>query len=236
MWRQRLDKIKIETPSLTRQTIFSTALYHSLIKPCFAPEESHMWPTDGPFVFDICTMWDIYRTQLPLITALFPARAVELANALLAICEEEGNIPIGYRMAKGADRFSRQGSALAHTFLADLCQLGLPGIDWDWALCHMDTDLRRRLRRGLPACAGSPNRSPTPLTSPSVTSAPRRWLATSATTSWRRSLKAWRANGSTPSIRADGLLRRLDVLRGWQVELLVSGAARHADAYHPGWR
>ena len=46
-------------------------------------------------------------------------------------------------MAKGADRFSRQGSALAQTFLADLCQLGMPGIDWDWALCHMDTDLRR---------------------------------------------------------------------------------------------
>ena len=130
-------------PPAARQTIFATALYHSLIKPCFAPEESPMWPTDGPFVFDICTMWDIYRTQLPLITALYPARAVELANALLYICEEEGNLPIGYRMAKGADRFTRQASALAHTFLADLCQLGMPGIDWDWALCHMDTDLRR---------------------------------------------------------------------------------------------
>ena len=154
VWQQHLDKIKIDTSSTARKTIFSTALYHSLIKPCFAPEESPIWPTDGPYVFDLCTMWDIYRTQLPLITALFPARAVELANALLSICEEEGNLPIGYRMAKGADRFTRQGSALAHTFLADLCQLGVPGIDWDWALCHMDTDLRRSygedyLLRGL---------------------------------------------------------------------------------------
>ena len=54
---------------------------------------------------------------------------------------------------KGADRF-RARQALAHTFLADLCQLGLPGIDWDWALCHMDADLRRNygedyLLRGL---------------------------------------------------------------------------------------
>ena len=94
-------------------------------------------------MFDICTMWDIYRTQLPLITALFPERAVDLANALLLICEEEGNLPIGYRMAKGADRFSRQGSALAQTFLADLCELGTTDVDWDWALCHMDGDLRR---------------------------------------------------------------------------------------------
>jgi len=154
VWRQHLDKITVQTTSPARQKIFSTALYHSMIKPCFAPDESPFWPTDGPFAFDICTMWDIYRTQLPLITALYPERAAELANAMIAICEEEGNLPIGYRMAKGADRFSRQGSALAHTFFADLCQLGITDIDWDWALTHMDSDLRRAygedfLLRGL---------------------------------------------------------------------------------------
>lgn len=143
VWQQHLEKIKVETSSPDRQQIFSTALYHSMIKPCFAPDESPFWPTDGPFVFDICTMWDIYRTQLPLITALYPERAAQLANALIAICEQEGNLPIGYRMAKGADRFSRQGSALAHTFFADLCQLGITDIDWDWALTHLDSDLRR---------------------------------------------------------------------------------------------
>lgn len=142
-WRRHLSTIRVETPSSDRQRVFATALYHSLIKPCFAADESPFWPTDGPFVFDLCTMWDIYRTQLPLITALFPERAVELANALLYVCEEEGNLPIGYRMAKGTDRFSRQGSALAQTFLADLCQLGVTDLDWDWALVHMDTDLRR---------------------------------------------------------------------------------------------
>ena len=143
-WAGHLDAIRVETPSPERRTVFATALYHSLIKPCFARDESPFWPAGGPFVFDICTMWDIYRTQLPLLTALFPERAVELANALLHIAEEEGNLPIGYRMAKGADRFFRQGSALAHTFLADLCDLGVSGIDWDWALCHMGPDLRRQ--------------------------------------------------------------------------------------------
>ena len=128
-WRDDLSTIAVETPSEERRTIFGTALYHSLIKPCLAPDESPFWPTDGAFAFDISTMWDIYRTQLPLLTMLMPERAVELANAMLNICEEEGNFPIGYRMARGSDRFSRQGSALAHTFLADLCQLGLPGID-----------------------------------------------------------------------------------------------------------
>ena len=142
-WRDVLDAIKVETPSQERREIFATALYHSLIKPSFAADESPFWPSKGPWVFDISTMWDIYRTQLPLLTALMPQRAVELANALLTICEEEGNLPIGYRMARGSDRFGRQGSALAHTLLSDICQLGLPGIDWDWALVHLATDLRR---------------------------------------------------------------------------------------------
>lgn len=153
-WSEYLDAIRVETTSGERRSVFATALYHSLVKPCFASDESPFWPTSGPFVFDIATMWDIYRTQLPLLTLLAPDRAVELANALLVVCEQEGNLPIGYRMARGADRFSRQGSALAHTFLADLSALGLTGIDWDWALVHMHNDLRRNygedfLERGI---------------------------------------------------------------------------------------
>ena len=143
VWREHLEAIEISTPSKERQAVFSTALYHSFIKPCLALDESPFWPSNGPFVFDISTMWDIYRTQLPLITTLRPEKAVELANALLTICEQEGNFPIGYRMTRGSDAFSRQASALAHTFLADLCQLGLPGIDWEWALVHLHNDLRR---------------------------------------------------------------------------------------------
>ncbi|WP_344465272.1 glycoside hydrolase domain-containing protein [Cellulomonas aerilata] len=142
-WDDHLGAMEVEAPSSDQETVFTTALYHSLVKPCLAPGESPFWPADGPFAFDISTMWDIYRTQLPLLTTLVPDRAVELAQALLYICEEEGNLPIGYRMARGADQFSRQGSALAHTFFADLCRLGLPGVDWDWALVHLHNDLRR---------------------------------------------------------------------------------------------
>ncbi len=154
VWGDHLNQVSADIPSADRSTVFSTALYHSMIKPCFAADESPFWSMDGAFAYDICTMWDIYRTQLPLLTTLFPQRSAELANALLYVCEQEGNFPIGYRMAKGADRFSRQGSALVHTFLADLNQLQVGGVDWDWALTHMETDLRRAygedyLLRGL---------------------------------------------------------------------------------------
>lgn len=142
-WAQHLDRVQVEAPTRERQTVFDTAVYHSLIKPAIAPSESPWWPNPGPFAFDLCTVWDIYRTQLPLLILAAPDKAVDLAGALITICEEEGNFPIGYRMARGADRFSRQGSALCHTFLASVSQAGLPGVDWDLALTLMSTDLRR---------------------------------------------------------------------------------------------
>ncbi|MFT4234278.1 MAG: glycoside hydrolase family 92 protein [Microbacterium sp.] len=146
-WEDQLAAIRVSTTEndtkAERETVLGTAVYHSFIKPSLAMNESPFWPTKGPFVYDLCTMWDIYRTQLPLLNLLRPDRSIELANALITICEEEGNFPIGYRMARGSDRFSRQASALAHTLLADLCQADAPGIDWEWALVHMLADLRR---------------------------------------------------------------------------------------------
>ena len=88
-------------------------------------------------------MWDIYKTQIPLLMAIAPNRAADLLESLIRVCEEEGNFPIGYRMARGADRFFRQASALAHTALADAHSLALGGLDWSWALVHMEADLRR---------------------------------------------------------------------------------------------
>jgi predicted alpha-1,2-mannosidase len=142
-WRDHVDRIEVEGGSPARRQVFATSMYHSLIKPCFGDDESPFWPTSGPFAFDVCTMWDIYKTQLPLLATICPDRAADLLESLIRVCEEEGNFPIGYRMARGADRFFRQASALVHTALADAHGLGLGDLDWNWALVHMEGDLRR---------------------------------------------------------------------------------------------
>jgi predicted alpha-1,2-mannosidase len=142
-WADFSDRVQVEGGTKARQTVFSTALYHSLIKPCFGDDESPFWPSAGPFAFDICTMWDIYKTQLPLLSAIAPDRYADLLESLILVCEEEGNFPIGYRMARGADRFFRQASSLVHTALADAHALGKAPLDWNWALVHMVDDLRR---------------------------------------------------------------------------------------------
>ena len=142
-WREHLGRVRVEGGTDARRTVMATALYHSLIKPCVADDESPFWPTAGPYAFDVCTMWDIYKTQLPLLAAIAPRRMADLLESLIRVCEEEGNFPIGYRMARGADRFFRQASALAHTALADAHTLRPDSLDWSWALVHMADDLRR---------------------------------------------------------------------------------------------
>jgi putative alpha-1,2-mannosidase len=142
-WSDYFSQVEVQGGTPERRQVFATGLYHSLIKPCFAQDESPFWPSKGPFVFDIATMWDMYKTQFPLLTALNPAKGADMLEAIVRIAEEEGNLPIGYRMARGSDRFFRQASALAHTVLADGFQLGLEGPKWDLALVHMQDDLRR---------------------------------------------------------------------------------------------
>ncbi|MEU6860337.1 GH92 family glycosyl hydrolase [Glycomyces sp. NPDC046736] len=142
-WSSYFSQVEVEGGTPERREVFATSLYHSLIKPCFADDESPFWPSDGPFAYDIATMWDMYKTQFPLLTALNPKRGADMLESLVRVAEEEGNLPIGYRMARGSDRFFRQASALAHTVLADGFQLGLEGLEWDWALVHMQDDLRR---------------------------------------------------------------------------------------------
>ncbi|MDP4501691.1 GH92 family glycosyl hydrolase [Nonomuraea turcica] len=142
-WGEHLDRVQVEGGTPARRTVFATALYHALIKPCIADDESPFWPNQGPFAFDVCTMWDIYKTQLPLLAAIVPDRFEDLLESLIRVCEEEGNFPVGYRMSRGADRFFRQASALVHTALADAHALGRAELDWSWALVHMVGDLRR---------------------------------------------------------------------------------------------
>ena len=142
-WDDALGRIEIEGGTASQQRTFATALYHSLIKPCEAENESPFWPWDGPFAFDFSTMWDMYKTQLPLVLTLFPETGSRLINSLLTVVEMEGNFPIGYRLARGYDRFAHQASGLAHVVIADAFHRQIPGIDWERAVTLMWKDMGR---------------------------------------------------------------------------------------------
>ncbi|MEM9021685.1 MAG: glycoside hydrolase domain-containing protein [Planctomycetota bacterium] len=142
-WLDKLEAIEVEGGTDEQRRVLRTSQYRSLIKPCEAHSESPFWPWDGPFYFDMSTMWDLYKTQLPLAMSLYPDFASDFINALLSIVEVEGNFPIGYRMARGYDRFAHQACALSHVTIADALTRGIEGIDWERAATLMARDLSR---------------------------------------------------------------------------------------------
>jgi putative alpha-1,2-mannosidase len=142
-WQDKLEAIAIQGGTPEQRKVFRTSHYRCMIKPCEARDESPFWPWDGPFYFDMSTMWDMYKTQLPLMLSLYPDFGRDFINALLNIVEIEGNFPIGYRLARGYDRFAHQASALAHVTIADALTRGIDGIDWERAATMMVRDLSR---------------------------------------------------------------------------------------------
>jgi putative alpha-1,2-mannosidase len=141
LWDGHLGRIEVLDATDDQRTVFTTALYHSLLKPADFTGENPFASDDGPVFFDISTMWDIYRTQLPLVFTLFPERGTAIVNALLGVAEREGNFPISYLLDNRPERFGRQATALAHVTVADARVRGLDGIDWSRALDLLDTTL-----------------------------------------------------------------------------------------------
>jgi putative alpha-1,2-mannosidase len=176
VWSEHLGRVQVDGGSPARRRVMATALYHSLIKPCFADDESPFWPSSGPFAFDVCTMWDIYKTQLPLLAAIAPDRAADLLESLIRVCEEEGNFPIGYRMARGADRFFRQASTLATPRWLTLMPSGWETWNGHGLWCTWRTIFAAGTGR-TSSSTGSSTRSPTPSTSRMPTTARHRSLA-----------------------------------------------------------
>ena len=141
-WDDYLKHVVITGGTSKQHQIFYSALYHSLIKPSDFTDESPYWKEDGPFYLDLATMWDMYKTQLPLMLTIYPEHGRDLVNSFIAVAEHYGKFPIGYVMNVDCEKFEGQASALAHFTIADAYLRDIDGIDWHKALDLMTSTFR----------------------------------------------------------------------------------------------
>ena len=146
----------------------------------------------------------------------------------------EGNFPIGYRLARGYDRFAHQASGLAHVVIADAFHRRLPGIDWERAVDPDVQGFRPGLRRGLPAGWAGPSHHPHPR--PRL----RRLLHRDGCPGIGETDTADRmddlAGRWLNAFDADGLLKDSTYLRRHEMELQLPAAARHGRPDRAGRR
>ena len=129
IWEEVLGKIEVKGGSKEHLEVFYTALYHSLIKPADFTNENPFRHEQGPFFFDLSTLWDLYKTHLPLMMTLWPEKGTAFIEFLHEVAKREGGFPISYLMDNTPDRFTKQATGLCHIIMEDA---RLRGIQTDW--------------------------------------------------------------------------------------------------------
>lgn len=142
-WNDRLCKIEVSGGTDSEREIFYTAFYHSILKPADFHDENPFTKLPGPFFLDLSTLWDLYKTQLPLVMTLWPEWGSDFVEFLAEVEEREGAFPISYLMDNVPERFAKQATGLCHLILYDAHLRGIEG-DWDRVL----NDLWRASRKG----------------------------------------------------------------------------------------
>jgi putative alpha-1,2-mannosidase len=141
-WNAHARHFQVRGGTEAQKTVFYSSLYHSLVKPADWRGESPFWK-DEPFYVDFATMWDQYKTQLPLLLTTYPERGRDIVNSLLSLGEHANGFPNGFILNADLNQFENQARSLAHYVIADAYYRHIEGIDWQRALNAMVADLRQ---------------------------------------------------------------------------------------------
>jgi predicted alpha-1,2-mannosidase len=126
-WNTYLNTINIEGGTPEQRTVFYTALYHTLVLPTSLGTEGNPgWKSDKPHYWDFYTLWDTYRTVMPLHTLIIPEKQTEIVQSLIDIYDHRGWLPDAWT---AGDFAYVQGGNNADVVIADAVIKGLKGID-----------------------------------------------------------------------------------------------------------
>ena len=101
-WNIQLGKIKIEGGSTDDQTVFYTALYHSMLAPTIYSDvdgsymgaDRKIHKAEGWTNYSTFSLWDTFRASHPLFTYTQPERANEMIKGFLEFYKQSGALPL----------------------------------------------------------------------------------------------------------------------------------------------
>ena len=140
-WDQYLSRIIVEGGGEERRRVFYSSLYHSLLKPADFSGESPFWGHGGAFYLDFATMWDQYKTQLPLMLTVYGEHGADAVNSTLDLADHRGRFANCVMLDSDFSRTSNQARSLAHYMITDAFHRKLEGIDWQRAKDLMVADI-----------------------------------------------------------------------------------------------
>lgn len=115
IWEDYLSKIEIEADDEIKELFYSN-LYHSLLKPSMYEDDTYT---------DFATLWDMYKTQLPLVYSLYEEESLAIVKTLLSEGQKYGKVPTGLMLWDKVHHFDNQAQLLSVYTIADAYYRGL---------------------------------------------------------------------------------------------------------------
>ncbi len=101
LWENHLSKIEIEGGTEKQKRIFYTSLYHTALAPVtlndvdgkYRAGDRNIHKVDSFTRYTVWSLWDVFRTQMPLYTIIEPSRMNEYMKTFLEIYKVTGRLP-----------------------------------------------------------------------------------------------------------------------------------------------
>ena len=127
-WEEQLQKMHISGGTPAEQSVFYTAMYHTMIAPSvFCDVDGRYRGADGQVYqgdftnYTTFSLWDTYRAAHPLMTLIHPERQKDIVQTMLHICDQQGKLPVWHLMGNETDCMVGNPGSIA---LADLVMKG----------------------------------------------------------------------------------------------------------------
>jgi len=152
-WKDVLNKIEVKGGTKDEQTVFYTALYHTMIDPRTFEDVNNLYIGGDKMVHQsenftkrtVFSGWDVFRSQFPLQTLINPSVVNDMLNSLITLSEESGK---GY--------FPRWELLNAYS----ACMIGNPAVSVladAWAKGIRNYDINKAYSIALATCEHSGN-------------------------------------------------------------------------------
>ncbi|MBP5509577.1 MAG: GH92 family glycosyl hydrolase [Kiritimatiellae bacterium] len=143
-WREAFERVKVKGGTPRQRRIFATALYHAFIDP-----RKIDLPGQSRTVF---SGWDVFRSEMPLLTLLYPDVVAETINAMAGVmeCGKRDTLPVW-------DLFGcKSGCMIGNPLIpviATAQEAGVSGVDYARML---DLAVATSKKRGNASCGYTP--------------------------------------------------------------------------------
>ncbi len=145
LWNKVLGQIKITASEQYKRKFYSN-LYRCFIKP-IKISGNNCLGIEGDCYADLATMWDMSKTQLPLLFTLFGEISTEIVNSFLNTYKRYGGFPNCFLLCGSDESSDMQARALTVNAIYDAYLRGIKGVDWNYALECMVGELNRGINK-----------------------------------------------------------------------------------------